>query len=97
MHAQVHAAGGDLVQQRLPQVRTGLVEQLDLRLAAPAELVTEHGGKFQPARPATDDEDLVQVGFHGRQGMHLGLRLKARACRNGRHGYRRYQGSSAPV
>ena len=44
VYAQIHAAGGHLVQQRLPQVRPGLVDQLDPRLAAFANPVAELGG-----------------------------------------------------
>ncbi len=43
VHAQVHAAGGDLVQQRLPQVRALPVDERDAGLAALAELVAQPG------------------------------------------------------
>jgi len=51
MHAQIHASGGDLVQQRLPQVRPGLVDQLNLRLAALPTLFAEAWWRAQAARP----------------------------------------------
>jgi len=60
VHTQIHASGRDLVQQRLPQVRTALVEQLDLRPAAFAKTVAEPGGELQASRPSADDEDLLQ-------------------------------------
>ena len=41
VHAQVHAAGGDLVQLRLPDVRARLVDQRDVGPAALAERVAE--------------------------------------------------------
>ena len=63
VHAQVHAAGGDLVQQRLPQMRAVLVDQLDLHLLAPAELIAEPGRKLQPARPSADDDYPVLRGL----------------------------------
>src|SRR5438046_3021292 len=60
VHTQIHASGRDLVQQRLPQVRTALVDQLDLRPAAFAKTVAEPGGELQASRPSADDEDLLQ-------------------------------------
>jgi hypothetical protein len=57
VHAEIHAAGGDLVQQRLPQMRLLPVDQCDAGLATFAELVSQAGGKLQPACPAADNDD----------------------------------------
>ena len=65
VEAEVHAAGGDLVQQRLPQVRALAVDQGDRGLAAPAELVAQPRGKLQPAGSAADDDDAMQLLLHG--------------------------------
>ncbi len=62
VYAQVHAARRDLVQQRLPQVGAGLVDERDLSLAALAELVAEAGGEFQPACATADDDDTIRPG-----------------------------------
>src|SRR2546426_3187895 len=73
VYAQIHASGGNLVQQRLPQVRPGLVDQLDLRLAALANLVAELGGELQATRPSADDHYLVERGAQRpRDGRHQG-------------------------
>ena len=60
VHAQVHAAGGDLVQQRLPEVRALPVDQRDAGLAALAELVAQAGGKLEPAGAAADNDDAFR-------------------------------------
>ncbi len=60
---EVHAAGRDLVQQRLPQVRAALIDKRDQRLSVLAQRVPQPGGEFEPARAAADDDDAVQPGF----------------------------------
>ena len=60
---QVHAAGGHLVQQRLPQVRAGLVHQRDQRLLAAAQRVSQARGELQTARAAAHDDHPVQTGI----------------------------------
>ena len=62
---EVHAAGRDLVQQRLPQVRARLVDQRDQRLLALAELVAQARGELEPAGASADDDDPVQPGRSG--------------------------------
>ena len=64
------AAGGDRVQQRLPQMRAGLLDQRDLRLAALAERVAELGHQFQPAGAASGDDDVVQFVGRARRSSH---------------------------
>ncbi len=61
MAAGVHAAGRDLVQQRLPDVRARTVDQGDLGLALFAELVAELRRKLESTGAAADDDDLVQL------------------------------------
>src|SRR5262245_50371792 len=61
VHADVHAAGRDFMQQRLPQMRALFFDQRDGGFAASAELVAEPGDKFEPARTTADHDDLVQV------------------------------------
>ena len=58
----VHAAGGDLVQQRLPDVRARALDERDLapcRLRA--ELVAEPRRELEPAGAAADDDDVMQA------------------------------------
>ena len=65
VHAEIHAAGGDLVQQRLPQMRATAVDQRDVSLAASAELVAQPGDKLEPACPAADDDNAMRTLGHG--------------------------------
>jgi hypothetical protein len=60
MAPRVHAAGRDLVQQRLPQVRARPLDQRDVSLAPSAELVAEPCHQLQPAGAAAHDDDLRQ-------------------------------------
>ena len=62
---EVHAAGRDLVQQRLPQVRARLVDQRDQCLLAFAELVAQARGELEAAGASADDDDSVQPGRSG--------------------------------
>jgi hypothetical protein len=59
VHALVHAAGGDLVQQRLPQVRALAVDQRDRRLAAPSEPAAEPRDELQATGTAPHDHDRM--------------------------------------
>ncbi len=79
---EIHAAGGQLVQVRLPEMRARLLDQRDVRLAAPAELVAEPRRKLQPARAAADDDDAVRRRTRFRLGvLHRGISRLSRACR----------------
>ena len=62
----VHASRGDLVQQRLPQVRRALVDQRDLDAPSAAVAIAERGGQRQPAGAAAYDDDSMRDGvcFH---------------------------------
>ena len=59
----IHAAGRDLVQQRLPDVRPRFVDERDRRLAFLAQLVAERRGEFQTAGTAADHNDMRQFGL----------------------------------
>ena len=61
MLRDVHAAGGDFVEQRLPQMRARLLDQRDVGAAAPPERVAEPRRELEPAGPAADDDDAVKV------------------------------------
>ena len=58
---QVHAAGGNLVQVRLPEMRARLFDQRDAGFAGLTQLVAQTGGQLQAAGTAADDEDAVQI------------------------------------
>ena len=64
MVADIEAASGDLVQQRLPDMSAGLVHEGDVSLAFPAQRVAELGGQLKPRRASADDHDPMQV-VHG--------------------------------
>ena len=65
---QVHAAGGDLVEQRLPQMGAGAVDQGDVGLAPPAQLVAQLRDQLQAAGAAAHDHDPRQGGGRRRDG-----------------------------
>ena len=65
----IHAAGGDFVQQRLPDVRTCTVDKGNLGFAFTAELVAKLRREFEPAGAAADDDDAVQLRSSGRNGF----------------------------
>jgi hypothetical protein len=56
----VHAPGGDLVEQRLPDVRFKAVDQRDLGAFAVPQLVAQRGGERQASRAASDDDDAMR-------------------------------------
>src|SRR6476620_4318133 len=61
MHAKIHAAGRDFVQQRLPQMSTRLVDQGDIRPLPASQRVAEPRDKFQPASTAADNNDPMEI------------------------------------
>ena len=69
MASGIHAAGGDFVQQRLPDVRPCTVDKGDLGFAFAAELVAKLRREFEPAGAAADDDDAVQLRSSGRNGF----------------------------
>ena len=62
MLVRIHAAGGDLVQQGLPEMPSCAVHERDAGLPPPAQRVPEPGREFQPRRPAAGDDDAVRRG-----------------------------------
>ena len=60
----VHAAGGDLVQQGLPDVRAFAVDQRDVRPCRVAQPVAQPRRELEPARAAADDDDAVACRLH---------------------------------
>ncbi|MNN46953.1 hypothetical protein D3C81_1613550 [compost metagenome] len=62
----IHAAGGNFMQQRFPDMGGQAVHQDHLRRSLLAKLVAEPGYQFQPSCPAADDNDAVCLCFcHG--------------------------------
>ena len=61
VRADVHAAGGDLVQLRLPDVRAVLSISVTSRAAARPSLSPSRGGELEPAGAAADDDDAVAL------------------------------------
>jgi hypothetical protein len=59
MVAEIHAARGDLVEMRLPEVRALLLDEFDRGPAMLAKLVTEASRQFEATGTATDDDDFV--------------------------------------
>ena len=62
VHALIQASRRELVQQRLPQMRAGLVDKRDVRQLVPAELVTKRGSEFEAGGTATDDDNVMKIG-----------------------------------
>jgi hypothetical protein len=81
MLADIHAAGRNLVQERLPDMRARFLDKGDFRLTAFAEAVAKTRSKLQPARSATDNDDVMQValwphwehGLFGRRSLRFRL------------------------
>ena len=59
VRVHVHAAGGDLVQERLPQVRAAAVDEGDAGLRAVAVAVAQLRRELEPAGAAADHHDAV--------------------------------------
>src|SRR5262249_24823937 len=68
LHSEIEAAGGDLVQQRLPQVGPAPVDPRDMRPAALAQPVAEPRYQLEPAGPSADHDDAMQMIGHAAQG-----------------------------
>ena len=60
--ANVHAACGELVQVRLPEVRARGLDQRDVRQLAATERIAEPGRELEAAGAAADDDDAVRHG-----------------------------------
>jgi hypothetical protein len=61
MAADIHAAGRDFVEQRLPQMGARLFDKRDIRKTMPPEAVAETCDELQPAGTAADYDDAVEV------------------------------------
>jgi len=57
---RIHAAGGDRVQHRLPQMGPRPLHQGDPRPIAAPVARAQPCGEFQPRRPAADDNDFMR-------------------------------------
>jgi hypothetical protein len=57
----IHAAGGHFVKQWLPQMRTSLFDQGDIRELTPPEPITEGGHEFEPTSPAANNDDAMKA------------------------------------
>ena len=55
------AAGGDGVQQRLPEMGARAIDQRDPRLAGLAQRHAKLGDKFEPGRAAARDDNVMQA------------------------------------
>ena len=62
MVAQIHAARGDLVEMRLPEVRAFLFDEFDRRPALLAKAITETSRQFKASGAATDDDNFMWPG-----------------------------------
>jgi hypothetical protein len=62
--ARVHAARCHFVQQRFPEMRSGVLYQCDACSFAPAEAIAEPGDEFKPRRTAAYHNDLVEIVFN---------------------------------
>ncbi len=58
----IEGAGRHLVQQRLPDVAQGGIDEGDVRLAPLAQPVPQAGGQLQAAGTTTDDDDTMRIG-----------------------------------
>lgn len=57
----IHPSCGDLVQERLPQVRRIAIDESDPRATALAERFAKPGRERQATRPAADDQDAMKA------------------------------------
>src|SRR5206468_744929 len=60
VNPESHAARGDFMQMRFPEMRSRLFDQRDVRPIALAELVTHPRGKLEPTGATADDDNAVQ-------------------------------------
>src|SRR5690606_29077656 len=62
--ADIHAAGGDLMQLGLPDVGALAVDERDLGLAIATELASQASGQLQAPGATADDDDAVRRSIH---------------------------------
>src|SRR5436309_8414093 len=60
VNPESHAARGDFMQMRFPEMRSRLFDQRDVCPIALAELVTDPRGELKPAGAAADNDDSMQ-------------------------------------
>ena len=80
----VHAAGRHFMQQRLPQMAAGAIDQGDSGLAAATEGVAQLGRELEARGAATDHHNLVQVGVRSLADGFLWAGLSRRKIGNNR-------------
>ena len=66
--ADIHAACGDLMQQRLPQMRAGPVDQRDLRAPRRPSVSPSRRREFEAAGAPADDEDALGAARRRQEG-----------------------------
>jgi hypothetical protein len=86
----VHAASGDFVEQRLPQMGARLFHQRNVGAAAPAQPIAQPGDQFEPTGPTPDDDDPMELAARG-------SRNRRRLYRGDRHGNRPCSGTRGIV
>ena len=64
MRSKIHAAGSDLMQQRLPEMGVPPVDQSDMCLAAFAQLVAEPRHQLKSAGTAANDYNAMHTLGH---------------------------------
>ncbi len=73
VNADIHAAGGDLMQMRFPDVHTFAVDQCDVD--ATPQLVAEPRRELESACAAADDDDAVTLLVAAGRGVHSSRRM----------------------
>src|SRR5438046_10714323 len=66
VNAEGHAARGDFMQMRFPEMRSRPFDQRDVCPVALAELVTQSRGELEPAGAAADHDDAMKRTRFGR-------------------------------
>jgi hypothetical protein len=61
MVVEVHGAGGEFVQQRLPEMRARAIDERDRGALAVAQRIAEAGRQLETAGAAADDDYLMQL------------------------------------
>src|SRR5207248_11707626 len=61
VHAEIHAAGSDLIQERLPQMGAAFVHEGHIGPFVTTQLVAEPGHERQPGRAAAADDDVMEI------------------------------------
>ena len=60
LHRKIHASCRDLMQQRLPEVGSRLVNQRNIGDAAPTERVAKACDQLKASGTTTDDDDAMR-------------------------------------